>query len=613
MNVDSLLKYLNNVENWYFSRNKNLSVIATQSINAEDYVIYKVEPLGTDSASKAFSALENVLSAMEMPGIILFYCIQGVNGTIQYYYGISIDTTYHMDQRMSQNVLSQASMVFEAVYTGNFPGNPLIPLSTIEKCALAKSVYDYCYAGVLEGVPGEFDTSTNEIGANNVNRSMSGDNFLVVQLARPLCLALDNQISCNIEEITSQLEPLANRTENCVHSDSKNSSFNVNEGHFCSNSYIRGNTEVRREYRFTDNNGTTVATPAANRSSNLAVETNEGSTQSATDPKRRLTNIERANDLEDAVFEGEFQGTATSFANLVNNDLLEEEDLEPMEIKSTQRKNQKRVQNKVQNNFQNKAKSKQEQLPQKNCQRCNRRKRMQLLNIQALRPPGNYNSRITNRAISRGLGAPNLPFGTTLASQLVGGSLPLIDGDFMISDIERQISLSNSNTLLKTNSDNLATTQSSTATRTKTSTRNISNRNAYSWVRYNENLLYSRLDVGKSQGLYLYTTGLFADSNVTLIKLAAALKYTYNARGYNKIPVIMTNMTSYDLRMQAFCNFQIPEYVRADDKCEFSDTDILLHSNFSQCMSRTIAYGGNWLSSKELGSIFALPQAQISE
>ncbi|MDO5520159.1 MAG: hypothetical protein Q4G58_06675 [bacterium] len=598
MNVDGVLKYLNTVDHWYLSRNKNLSVIATRPINAEEFVIYKVEPLGNDSAKKAFSALENVLSAMELPGIILFYCIQGINGGIQYYYGISIDTTYTMEPRMSRSVLSQASMVFEAVYSGNFPQNPLIKLNNIEKCAIAKSVYEYCYAGVLEGVPGEFDTSSNEIGANNVNRSMSGDNFLVIELARPLCLALDNQISCNLETITSQLEPLANRTENCVHTDSKNSSVNVNEGHFCSNSYIRGNTEIRREYRFSDNNRGGTATPASNQSATSSQQGNE---------ERQQTNIDRVNDLDEAAFEGEFQGTATSLANLVNNDLLEEEDLEPMEVNKSSNKslnqNKKPVRNQIHT----------QQLPQKSCPMCNRRKRQPQLMIQALRPPGNINARIQNRAISRGLGAPNLPLGTTLASQLVGGNLPFIDGDFLVSDIERQISLSNSNTLLKTNSDNLSTTQSKSATRTKTSTRNISNRNAYSWVRYNENLLYSRLDVGKSQGLYLYTTALFADSNVTLIKLSAALKYTYNASGYNKIPVIMTNLCNYDLRMQAFSNFQIPEYVRGDERLGFSDEEILLRSNFSQCLSRSIAYGGNWLSSKELGSIFAVPQAQNAE
>ncbi len=569
MYIEGLLSFLNDVDNWYLARDARLSALSTSSISAEEFVIYEVSNNGTESAKVAYTALSNVLVAMQQPGILVVYLVQGSNQTIRYYYGISIDTTYNLDAQMKSTVLRQAASVFEAMYAGNFPKNTLRRLSKDEKSILMGAAYQYSSAGILEGVPGLFNSDPTSNGANNVQVAMSQDDFLLISLAKPIGVKQNNMLCCNVDEVCTQLQPLANRTENRVLTDSKNNSFNVNAGRFCSNSTARGNSEVRREYRFTDPDDT-IASPVT---STTPIETGNKGRQQTTQNQARVNN-----ELREAIFEGEVQRISSS-TNAVNDDLNEEEAFEAASIASqppmTRRQNRRQP------------------FGRRNARRNQ---------VAAMQLPAPSGTRIIRR----------VPQGTGIASEFLGGNVPLVDGDFIINDAERQVSLTNTNTHQRTNSNTVATTTSNSETRTKTCVTNTSDRNAKGWFVYNEELLYKRLDFGKAHGLYLYSTGVFANNSATLIKLAASLRYTYNELAYNRIPVLLTPINNRDCRVASFSNFQIPEYTFTSGCTCFSMEERIMRSSFSQLLSDTVAYGGNWISSKELGSILAVPQGNGS-
>lgn len=570
MESESVLRYLNNPNNWYVSKAKCLLPIRPTAISTCDYEIYHVNKI-EESTQIEFESMRNVLDAMRIPGIVLFYIVEGDEGTLKYYYGVSVDPTYPTENSTGKATVREAMEILKAVFMANYPLNSLERLKEHEKHTLQKKISSYAYGGMIEGVPGLFNDNTKTLGASKVKQAMLNDDFLFIEILKPMSLVENNCLTNSLLQVATCIEAEANRTESCVVSGSCSVNCNTSFGKMFSNSNIRSNNETRKEFRIEDTGDEAEVVPGVNTE---VEERQQLPTQSPS--------TSRVADVINGVLDKGILGEDNSFTDL-------QQSLEISELQAAQ----------LQNGTTNAV------VPVRatpSSQLVNRQ-----LGSTLPVPRGRALPARGQQAFANVLAAPTIPVGAALASQFTGGSLPLIDGEFFISDIERQVSIGQNNTKLTTNSNNVSRARNDTQSHSTTRFKRIQNRTAVTWLQYIDQVLYPRLDLGKIEGLYLFGTGIFANRRSTLVKLASVLKYTYNSNGFNNIPMMATEFDGYDGNWESFTQFQIPRYGCRGGQCCFSQEEIKMRTIFSQEVFPYYGYAGSYVSSRELSSIVALP------
>ena len=133
--------------------------------------------------------------------------------------------------------------------------------------------------------------------------------------------------------------------------------------------------------------------------------------------------------------------------------------------------------------------------------------------------------------------------------------------------------------------------------------KDIFNKKATDYVKYIDEMLLPIIDYGKSKGLYLTTTFIFADKKSQLEKLGNTIKSLYSGKKGNKNPLDVEILDENDKKIEYFKNFQIPECVSYDD-----ENALTLKSHFVENDEVSL---GNWYSPNELGLIAGLPEKEV--
>ena len=133
--------------------------------------------------------------------------------------------------------------------------------------------------------------------------------------------------------------------------------------------------------------------------------------------------------------------------------------------------------------------------------------------------------------------------------------------------------------------------------------KDIINKKSADYVKYIDEMLLPIIDYGKSKGLYLTTTFIFADNNSQLQKLGNTIKSLYSGKKGNKNPLEFEILETDDKKIDYFKNFQIPECISYDD-----ENALTLKSHFVEHEEVSL---GNWYSPNELGLIAGLPEKEV--
>ena len=154
-----------------------------------------------------------------------------------------------------------------------------------------------------------------------------------------------------------------------------------------------------------------------------------------------------------------------------------------------------------------------------------------------------------------------------------------------------------------TKGTNNSVSESSTTGSSQNVSKDIINKKAADYVKYIDEMLLPIIDYGKSKGLYLTTTFIFADNNSQLEKLGNTIKSLYSGKKGNKNPLEFKILENNDKKIEYFKNFQIPECVSYDD-----ENALTLKSHFVENDEVSL---GNWYSPNELGLIAGLPEKEV--
>lgn len=155
----------------------------------------------------------------------------------------------------------------------------------------------------------------------------------------------------------------------------------------------------------------------------------------------------------------------------------------------------------------------------------------------------------------------------------------------------------------KTTGTNNSVSESSTTGSSQNVSKDIINKKAADYVKYIDEMLLPIIDYGKSKGLYLTTTFIFADNNSQLEKLGNTIKSLYSGKKGNKNPLEFEILENNDKKIEYFKNFQIPNCVSYDN-----ENSLTLKSHFVENDEVSL---GNWYSPNELGLIAGLPEKEV--
>ena len=150
---------------------------------------------------------------------------------------------------------------------------------------------------------------------------------------------------------------------------------------------------------------------------------------------------------------------------------------------------------------------------------------------------------------------------------------------------------------------NNSVNESKTTGSSQNISKDIINKKAADYVKYIDEMLLPIIDYGKSKGLYLTTTFIFADNNSQLQKLGNTIKSLYSGKKGNKNPLEFEILETDDKKIDYFKNFQIPECPSYDD-----EKALTLKSYFVENDEVSL---GNWYSPNELGLIAGLPEKEV--
>ena len=154
-----------------------------------------------------------------------------------------------------------------------------------------------------------------------------------------------------------------------------------------------------------------------------------------------------------------------------------------------------------------------------------------------------------------------------------------------------------------TTGTNSSVGESTTTGSSQNVSKDIINKKAADYVKYIDEMLLPIIDYGKSKGLYLTTTFIFADNNSQLEKLGNTIKSLYSGKKGNKNPLEFEILDNNDKKIEYFKNFQIPNCVSYDN-----ENALTLKSHFIENGDVSL---GNWYSPNELGLIAGLPEKEV--
>lgn len=135
----------------------------------------------------------------------------------------------------------------------------------------------------------------------------------------------------------------------------------------------------------------------------------------------------------------------------------------------------------------------------------------------------------------------------------------------------------------------------------------VQNREVQDWLKYIDEILFPLVDYGKSKGIYLTSSFLFANDNGTLIKLGNTMTSLFSGRKGNKMPLKLELLSNDDERIEYFKNLQIPEY----DITRYTEDKKDALTLKSSMGDGRVAEFGNWYSANELSLIAGLPQKEV--
>lgn len=272
-----ILNFIDNYERYSLNEKdeEDKELLKIKDLNRDlkpsDIVLYKIEKVTYEEEAPQKEALENVLSAVRIPGVNFVYLICGDKNGISFYYGISRDLV--QETEIYDSIQNVGGSVLKTSMDGNFRGSRLHQMNENETVEIIKRLSEMKCFGNIDGVPGISENSKNFHGVDRLIDVMLGDDFAMLVTAKHMPVSPIRNFESNIYKFYDMLLPFSKRniqtgensgntvvkskTVGTSASDTQGTQQSKTENHGKSHQETRSSAKANNSDTRTDSTGTT--------------------------------------------------------------------------------------------------------------------------------------------------------------------------------------------------------------------------------------------------------------------------------------------------------------------------------------------------------------------
>lgn len=205
-----------------------------------DVYFYCVEEVTFEEEAPRQEALENVLSCMNVPGIMLVYLLLGDRRGVKFYFGVARDASSCSTEMLRESgyIEKIGDLLLRRSIEGNFRGSRVKKVDADARADILRRVRGGImspqgWCEVLKGVPGKVrDKERQDFrGVDRLVDVMLGDDFGLMVLARPMTeLTSINRLQKDIFDAYRLVSPLVRKTQQKGESRGTSSSHGTTTG-----------------------------------------------------------------------------------------------------------------------------------------------------------------------------------------------------------------------------------------------------------------------------------------------------------------------------------------------------------------------------------------------
>lgn len=559
MEKSNILCKLDHLHAMYLTSDNGLSCKTCSNVDLSKVRLYRILSQSVSDTSENLLGMENILDALQIPDLIYVYVIEGTPTGIHFYCGIAPDIGKERAEEDIQRTVEEGEEVFIANLEANYDKIQIEKLDHYEMQQLQNEMIHKKKMAVIEGVPGCIK-STSSLGMDRFHQKMKGESFLITLLAKPLIGTEIFQIKQALQEGNSVIASAVSMSK--VHSNvqSEDSGFNIADTKTNTETTLNLRGEQMQFQLFTANKDVPVS----------------------------LEN-ELVNEVEDIFFSTK-PNDHSQFSKI--NHAINR--TKPQDIVSATQRTPNTIP----------AKNNDGSVPASITVPTPGTVPVENPYCDNIDQVGNFYD--PDRKACMPL-AKDVPLAEKILSNKQQGIQPADTLTLMqFSKIDTK-SITNSKACA--NSVAISTNKRKNKSSSCVVTQLIIDSEVQSWKDYLNNVLYNRILFGENRGLYVYSTAIYADSSVTLHKVAATWKGCEEYQSLSKVPMKVFRMDKDKEEHHCFTNFCIPRYYlnMKNGVSRIHNDEVIARSLCSQVILQPFIFGGYCVSSKELRYQTALP------
>lgn len=210
MEEKSVLNVLNFVQNYYFANSSDIVLSREKdniTIENKDIVLYRIDEVTFEDDAPRKEALENVLSAVRIPGVNFLYLIVGDKAGVKFYYGLARNLYEKTESKLS--VKEIGDNILQASIRGNFRGCKINAVSPEDKTPLLQKISSMTHVSRIEGVAGTIKDNEEFQSVDRLVDIMQGEEFCVLLIAKALQPQLITDLENTLQDAYNDLNPIA--------------------------------------------------------------------------------------------------------------------------------------------------------------------------------------------------------------------------------------------------------------------------------------------------------------------------------------------------------------------------------------------------------------------
>lgn len=285
-------------------------------IGNEEIILYQIEEITYDDKDHAprKEALENVLSAVRVPGYNFIYLLMGDSHGVKFYYGLNRVDSDAMPEIQRLNVPEVGESILKASLEGNFRGCKIKEPSITEKNSVLEKVRTKKFVSRIEGVAGSIKDNEEFQGVDRLVDVMRGNDFCVLIVAQAIqpeeIAALEQNLHEAYSELNTYVKVSLQDGSNSGSSSSITKTNGTNEG--SSTSTAKSSNTSNGTSKSTGSSNSTTKGASSSGSSSTSNSGTEGSSHSTQTGTSETEGKSSGTSHSDSVQSSKSEGKSTS-------------------------------------------------------------------------------------------------------------------------------------------------------------------------------------------------------------------------------------------------------------------------------------------------------------